>query len=255
MLALRGPLEESFHLLQRSGYAAAELMVRDPGQLDAAAILGRARDHGLAIPAVSTGQLRKEDGLSLSDTNIAARRKAIDRAKAVIDFAAEFGAIVNIGTLRGHLPPTEADREQALDAARESFAELLVYAGPQAKIAVEPQCRYVINWLNTVESTIEWNRQFADERLGVLFDLYHAMLEEQSVHAALIRSIDSISWIQLADSNRLAPGQGSWNFADTIRVLDALGYKGFVSVECTPTGNGTESASHAARILLPALAK
>jgi len=35
MLALRGPLSGSFELLAGAGYAAAELMVREPQRLDA----------------------------------------------------------------------------------------------------------------------------------------------------------------------------------------------------------------------------
>jgi sugar phosphate isomerase/epimerase len=246
MLALRGPFEENFLVLQRCGYDAAELMVRDPSHLNASAIARSARDHGLTIPAVSTGQLRKEDGLSLSNPDDVSRRKVVDRTRSVLDFAAEFGAIVNIGTLRGHLPPLGPDREQAMEAARLSFRELLSHAGPAARIAVEPQCRYVINWLNTVDSAVAWTAQFQDDRLGILFDLYHAMLEEDSVHAALIRSRSRTFWMQVADTNRLAPGRGSWNFGETIRILDALRYDGFLSVECVPDANPKRSAADAA---------
>jgi sugar phosphate isomerase/epimerase len=252
MLALRQPLGESLALLAHHGYAAAELMVRDPARLDAAEIRRLASDAGLTIPAISTGQLRKEDGLSLCHPDPAIRQQSVDRTMRVIDFAAEFGAQVNIGTLRGHLP---AGREPALAAARESFEMILDHAAAVGvRVAVEPQCRYVINWLNTVQEAVDWNAQFGERQPSVLFDLYHAMLEEQSVHAALIRACPFVTWVQFSDTNRRAPGQGHWNFAETLRVLGALGYEGFISIECLQIPDSETALANAAAHLRPLLA-
>lgn len=252
MLALRRPLGESFALLARHGYAAAELMVRDPTGLNAAEIRRLASDAGITIPAVSTGQLRKEDGLSLCHTDPVARRQSVDRTMRVIDFAAEFGAQVNIGTLRGHLP---AGREPALAAARESFEIILEHAASAGvRVAVEPQCRYVINWLNTLQEALEWSRQFGEPRLGLLFDLYHALLEEQSVHAALVRASPHVTWVQFSDTNRRAPGHGHWNFIETLRVLEALNYDGFISIECQQVPDSETALASAAAHLRPFLA-
>lgn len=249
MLALRGPLERSFALLAQHGYHAAELMVRDPSKLNAAEIAQRARDHGLELPAVSTGQLRKEDGLSLSALDEQERRRAIDRTRHVLDFAAALGAIVNIGTLRGQLPVERSHREGALAAAKRSFEAILAHArNVGVAIAVEPQCRYVINWLNTVTSASEWNRQFGDSGPGILFDLYHAMLEEPSVHASLIRFFQEIVWVQVSDTNRRAPGLGHWNFPETLRLLDALGYNGFLSIECLQDPDSVTVLQYGARL-------
>lgn len=250
MLALRGPLEGSFALLAQHGYHAAELMVRDPSKLNAAEIAQRARDHGLELPAVSTGQLRKEDGLSLSALDERERMSAVDRTKHVLDFAAALGAIVNIGTLRGQLPLEKSQREAALAAAKRSFEAILGHARDAGvTVAVEPQCRYVINWLNTVTETSEWNRQFGAHGPRILFDLYHAMLEEPSVHASLVRFFQEIVWIQVSDTNRRAPGLGHWNFPETLRLLDALGYNGFVSVECLQDPDSLTVLQHSARFL------
>jgi sugar phosphate isomerase/epimerase len=233
MLALRGPLDHSFSLLSQHDYLAAELMVRDPSELNATEILRMAKDHGLALPAVSTGQLRKEDGLSLSATGERERTSAVDRTKHALDFAASLGAIVNIGTLRGQLPSDNAQREAALAAAKLSFEAILQHAhNVGVTVAIEPQCRYVVNWLNTAAETHAWSQQFEPYGPRILFDLYHAMLEEVSVHASLVRYFGDIVWLQVSDTNRRAPGFGHWNFPETFRLLDALGYTGFVSVEC-----------------------
>lgn len=254
MLAIRGELEESFQLLARHGYQGAELMVRDPSQLDPGRIRTLASEFDLAIPAVSTGQLRKEDGLQLCHPDREARSRAVARTKEVIDFAAAIESPrINIGTLRGHLPDS-MERAEALAAARESLEQLLDYAlEKKIGVAIEPQNRFVINWLNSVEEALEWIAQFRQPNLSLLFDAYHALFEEPSLAASLIRAFPHISHVQVADSNRLAPGCGQVNFGELVRVLRALGYREYISVEVLPRPSAAEAAVIAARHLRPLL--
>jgi len=252
MLALRGELAGSFRLLHELGYAGAELMARAPRELDAAQLRSLAADFNLALVGVSTGQLRKEDSLQLCQLDEAERTRAVARTKEVIDFAQEIGAPqINIGTLRGHLPNSES-REVAREAAAASLNELLDYAQPRGiGIALEPQNRFISNWLNSVGETLEWMARFSQPNLSLLFDAYHALFEEAPVYAALIHAFPRVSHAQVADSNRLAPGGGQVHFGELLRVLAALGYRGHVSVEVAPLPSAVEAATGAARFLLP----
>jgi sugar phosphate isomerase/epimerase len=251
MLALRGPLEQSFALLAGAGYAAAELMVRDPEQLDAKEIRRLASDAGLALPAVSTGQLRKERGLQLCALDPAARRAAVEALLRVIDFAAAIGAgLVNIGTLRGQLP-AGPERAAAREAAVEALAQALAHAASAGiAIALEPQCRYVSNWLNTVAETREFLDRFSGPRPRLVFDCYHAWLEERSLAAALIRAFPILAWVQLSDSHRGAPGSAQLPFGELIRVLRALGFESYLSVECLPSPDPAKAVHAAQRHLI-----
>jgi sugar phosphate isomerase/epimerase len=232
MLALRGDLETNLRSLAALGYAGVELMVRDVTRLDARAIAKIAGEAGLEIAAISTGPLRKEDNLSLGDEDAERRAEALARTELVVDFAAQFGAQINIGTLRGRNPAVALD----------SFDRLLRYAGERGVVvSVEPQCKWVANWLNTVDEALAWREQF-DPKPSLLFDIYHAALEETSVHAALIRALPAVSMVQVSDSNRGAPGLGQAPLLDFLRVLDALGYRGYVVVECVQRPDGLAAA-------------
>jgi sugar phosphate isomerase/epimerase len=252
MLALRRPLPEAFALLASAGYQAAELMVRNPQRLSPGLIVRQAADVGLALPAVSTGQLRKEEGLELCALDEAARGRAVDALKRVVDFAAAAGAaVVNIGTLRGQLPAGELG-EKAAGLALRSLEQALDHAEPQGvALAVEPQCRYVSNWINTVAEGLSLIGRFGGRKPRLVFDAYHALLEERSVLASLIRARPNVAWVQLSDNNRLAPGLGQQNFGEFIRVLGALGYEGFVSVECLQRPGEESAVRQAARHLIP----
>jgi sugar phosphate isomerase/epimerase len=195
--------------------------------------------------------VRKEDGLSLASIDPGSRQRAIDRTCAVIDFAASFGAQVNIGTLRGHLG---AQRGETQKLATDALARLLEYAdGAGVILAIEPQSRFVIDWLNSSDETLRYIQGFAGPRPSLLFDVYHAMLEERSVAAAAIRARAAISYVQVSDSNRLAPGCGQFAVADALRVLRALDYNGYVSVECLQRPDSKTTATRAARFLTPLL--
>lgn len=255
MLALRGELEANFDRLAELGYHGVELMVRQPAELDAAGIRSAARARSLQVVAVSTGQLRKEDGLQLCALDRDARERAISRGREVIEFAAALGAPqVNVGMFRGTLPAADA-MESARRAGTEAFAALVAHAHARGvAVAVEPQSRFVVNWLNTVEETLTWIDGFAGPgRPRILFDAYHAMLEERSIAASLIRAMPHVSYVQVADSNRLAPGQGHLPLADFVRVLRALGYQGFLGVEVLQKPSGLAAATAAALALRPLL--
>jgi sugar phosphate isomerase/epimerase len=54
--------------------------------------------------------------------------------------------------------------------------------------------------------------------------------------------------VQVSDSYRLAPGSGEINFAEFLRVLSAMPYGGFVSVECLPSPDSVEQAAGVLRL-------
>ncbi len=249
MLAFRGPMEETFSMLKAMGYDGVELMVRDVRRLDPDEIQKCLANTGLRLCAVSTGQLRAEDGLSLSELDTSHREKSVERAREVIDFASEFKVQVNIGTLRGQMPD---DRDLATGYAKDSLSKLLDHALPLGiDIALEPQNRYTINWLNNVEEVLNFCEEFTRPNLKLVFDVYHWLLEEPSVYASLIKAWERITHIQFSDSNRAAPGTGQINFPDLLRVLDALGYEGFVSIEALQKPSSKEVAGSSASYLLP----
>ena len=250
MLAYRGEIEPTFQRLRELGYEGVELMLRAAHELDPVVIEKACLNTGLQVCSVSTGQMRVEDGLNLSDLDETNRKKTVKRAIDVIQFAGFFRTQVNVGTLRGRLPDGHVAEAKA--AAAESFNELLPIAKKQGiNIAIEPQNRYTINWLNNVPETLEWTAQFKYKNLKILFDAYHWLLEEQSIYASLVRSWSNITHVQVSDSNRDAPGTGQINFVELIAVLKALGYEGFISIEARQIPDSYTVAKKSADFLLP----
>ena len=249
ILAFRGPMEKTFNKLKTLGYEGVELMVRDVRQLDLAEIEKTLANTGLRLCAVSTGQLRAEDGLSLSALDSTNRNASVERTKDIISFAAYFKVQVNIGTLRGQM---HDDKQLGKLYAKESISRLLDHALPLGvDIALEPQNRYTINWLNNVHEALNFCEEFTQPNLKLVFDVYHWLLEEPSIYASLIKAWDRITHIQFSDSNRSIPGTGHINFPDLLRVLNALRYNGFVSIEALQKPSSEDVAESSANYLLP----
>lgn len=247
MLAWRGDPHAIFDNLAGLGYEGVDLMLRDADALDTALIESACKRSGLRVAALSTGQLSKEEKLAL---NAEDAEQAVSKTIAVVDLAAAWNAQVNIGTLRGQLG---ACRESEMARAAEAMGAITEYANTRnVTVAIEPQTRAVCNWLNTSAETIAWMQTYTAEP-RILFDVYHAMLEERSIYAALIASRPCLTYVQLSDTNRLAPGQGTQSFGDILRVLHALQYDGFVCVECRQVPDSITAATQAAIHLKPYL--
>jgi sugar phosphate isomerase/epimerase len=55
----------------------------------------------------------------------------------------------------------------------------------------------------------------------------------------------SISHVHVADSNRLAPGQGRINFREVLQGLKAVGYDGWLSLEIKQPADALAAAKGA----------
>ena len=99
--AIRGEIAATMALIRATGYSGVELLVRDPRQIDWRALQAAIDAEGLDLPAVCTGEIYGEDGLSFADPNATRRAEARERMKSALDLAARFDAMVNVGRLRG----------------------------------------------------------------------------------------------------------------------------------------------------------
>jgi 5-keto-L-gluconate epimerase len=251
---------EPAHVMRRIaeiGYDGVELQVRDPDAFSHAEIAKLAADAGLAITAVSTGSIGASDNLYLTATEPATRRRAIERFKAVLRLGAEYGVDASIGRFRGttKFAPT---REIAFAWLREALDEVLPLAASLGvRVVLEPQTRYVGDMLNTIAETIAFIRTFGTAALTYEADLHHQALEERSLIASLVEGQRSglMSYVQLADSNRGAPGSGSFNWVDIIATLHAAGYDGWLAMEFVQGGDSDRAAQQAYAVVKGALTR
>jgi 5-keto-L-gluconate epimerase len=241
-VALKGNFEGSLARIAGWGYDGVELAIRDPEPVDAEELADLAAAHGLVVPAIGTGQAWGEEHLSYSDPDPAVRRAAIERTKAHIPVARRLDAIIIVGLLRGQVQPG-VSQAQALDwtaaALRECGAEA---ARSGVRLALEPLNRYETTLINTVAQGLELLDRVGADNLGLLFDTFHANIEEPSIEESLMAARDRLFHVHVADSNRWHPGAGHLDFARILGLLSRLGYRGFVSGEFMPRPDADTAA-------------
>ncbi len=232
----KGDLDANAGLLADLGYEGIEISIRNPDIVDTAVLEKTLNKCNLELVAIGTGQMFVDDKLSLSSDDKSTREKCAARLKKHIDIAKIFGSYVIIGLARGTVDPGRAGlKNEAGKNLVESFKGVCEYAGKmEVAMAVEPINKKETCFLNTVQETFDFFKNFKTAPLNILLDTYHMNIEEADMAGAIRKSKEKIAHVHLADSNRLCPGRGTIDFNRVIKELKLVGYEGYLSAEIIP---------------------
>jgi sugar phosphate isomerase/epimerase len=215
------------------GYEGVELAITDPerlGPAERAGLVAALDEAGLAVAAITTGQAYGIEGISFTEEDEALRHRAIKRIKEHMRFVRELGlnAVVIIGLIRG----TRGDA-QGRRWLIEALKECAEFDGT-VKLALEPLNRYETELIDNVDEALELLDRVEAGSVGILFDTFHANIEEASIEESIRKAGSHLFHIHVADSNRWPPGYGHLNFEEVGRALREGGYQGFGSLEALP---------------------
>ena len=227
-------LDETIAYVAKNGFDAAELAIRDPKELDPAAIKKTLDENKIDLCVVGTGQSYAVDRLSLTSPDPENQKNAVERYKSQIRFAAYFGANIVIASSLG-VVEEGVERAQAEEWAVKNLLELSAVAGDEGiTILLEPINRYETNFINTIDQALAFNEK-VENRLRILFDTFHMNIEAKSFTGELLKVKEKLGHVHIADSNRWAPGCGHINFQDIVHFLDEIGYDKYISAEVLPS--------------------
>jgi sugar phosphate isomerase/epimerase len=241
-VVFRDKLATSVRKVAQLGYDGVELALLDSSQVDLPEIKSLLREYRLELPVISTGQVFADAKLWLTHADAAIRQKTIERLKSLVDLASEFGAMVNIGRVRG---PLDAEDPRA---SEERFIEAIRKCGDYGrqrgvKILLEPVNRYEINFINSVLDGVEMLKKIGHPQIFLMPDVFHMNIEDASIGGSLKAAKDAVAYIHFADSNRWAPGDGHLDFPGIITALNEISYEGFVTLEILPYPDPDTAAS------------
>lgn len=231
--------QQALDVVAASGFDGVELAITNPTLLEVEEVAEALESRGLRLLSITTGQAAGLEGLSLSADDQDVRRGAVTRICDHMTFAERFGAVVIVGSLRG------ADGN--LDLLRDSLAECAA-SRPSVNIALEPLNRYESRLLNSIESTVALIESMGTGNLGVLFDTFHANIEEVSIPAAIACAGDRLVHVHLADSNRWVPGFGHFEFTQVWNALQQVSYRHSIVLEPLPLPSVNELLAAGGRL-------
>jgi len=219
--------------VQAAGYEGVELAITDPerlGPAERAGLVAALDGAGLTVAAITTGQAYGIEGISFTEEDETLRRKAIERIEAHLQFVhdLDLDAVVIIGLIRGTRGDAQG-RRWLIEALKECAS-----FDPTVKLALEPLNRYETGLINNVDEALEVLDRVGAGNVGILFDTFHANIEEASIEGSIKRADGRIFHVHVADSNRWAPGYGHLDFEEVSRALREVGYQDFGSLEALP---------------------
>ncbi|HSK40928.1 MAG TPA: sugar phosphate isomerase/epimerase family protein [Arenibaculum sp.] len=193
-----------------------------------------AADHGLAITGLHW-LLTTPEGLSITAADPSARQRTFDVLDRLVDLCAALG-----GTVLVHGSPRQrAMREDGGEDARKRALDYFAAAGTAARRArvtycIEPLSPAETDFVNTVAEAAAIVQAIGEPALRTMIDTSAAGAAELEPVAALIdRWLPTglVAHVQVNDTNRRGPGQGSDAFAPVFAALRRHGWDRTVAVE------------------------
>jgi sugar phosphate isomerase/epimerase len=201
---------------------------------------------------VLTGELYGH--LMDNDPDIRARSKATYIEAAAI--CARIGANTSVEfEYKLQDPMPLFDPYQKLDAEQYAgfiglYNELLsVVQTTNGYVLLEPLNRYESSVLNTVTDCSELLRELNAPNAGLLFDFFHASIEERNLVDSIHSAGGLIRHVHLGDNNRLLPGRGNIDWRRCFGALSEVGYAGFINLECSTSGDARRTLPEVAEYI------
>lgn len=216
--------------LSKWGFDGVEFPMFDP----ACSPWAKYKEHldNLGMSSTVVGVL--PDEASLIDESASAQENALNHLKASVDSCVEVGAETIAGPI--YHPVGALIGRGPNDDERKRCVENLVKLGEHAKgsgvaISVEPLNRFETFFLNCQEDSATLIDAVGDGNIGILYDTFHANIEEKSIGDAIRRGGKRINHVHACSNDRGTPGEDHIPWGETVAALKEVGYDGWLTIE------------------------
>lgn len=221
---------ELFPAIAAHGFSAVEVARFDFTGFPAQAIRSAAAAHNLDVLLCSafTGDL------SLASDDASVRARSLAHLRAALAAAQAVGSSLVVGpfcTPVGGLPGrrrTPDEWQRVVDGLSEIAPE---FAQAGVRLALEPLNRFETYFLNTTEDAVRLCQAIHSPAIGILFDTFHANIEEKDIPTALRLAGPHLFHVHTCENDRGAPGSGHIPWPAVLAELQALSYSGHCVIE------------------------
>ena len=171
-----------------------------------------------------------------ADTSM--RNSTLERNKRAIDCAAVIGSNLLTGPFHSALGvfTGKAATEQERAWAKENLFALAEYAQQYGIVlGLEYLNRFESYLVTTTDELIQLIDEINHPNCKLMFDSFHANIEEQNIAAAIKKMANRLVHVQLSENDRGILGRGHVNFKSILLALKEIDYNGMISVEAFST--------------------
>lgn len=228
--------------IKQAGFDGVEVPLFRPSEFAGADIRKGLRENALecTICSVLTG------GLNIISDDRSVREKTRVHMHDCVKTAADVGAKIIAGPLYspvGYLPGrrrTVDEWKWAVDCYQ-SLGPVLAQTG--VTIAIEPLNRFETYFLNTAEDAVALCDQIGHPNVGILFDTFHANIEEKDIAQAYRIVGKHLKHVHTCENDRGIPGTGHVDWPGVFQALRDLKYDAWLTIESFGFSLGELSAA------------
>jgi D-psicose/D-tagatose/L-ribulose 3-epimerase len=229
-------------LIEEHGFDGVEIPLFEPAEVEAAEIRRSLVENGLECTCCAI----LSSGVSVISEDADVRRKARVHLKDCAKVAAELGSKLIAGPLYspvGYLPGRRRN-ENEWKWAVECYQEIGdTLAEHDVTIALEPLNRFETYFLNTAADAVKLCDEIDHPNVGILFDTFHANIEEKNVAAALRLTAPRLKHVHTCENDRGIPGTGHVDWPGVFQNLREMHYDRYLTIESFGFALGALSAA------------
>ena len=216
--------------IKRNGADGIEVPMFQPGEFDLEGVKRAQRDFALECTVCAVNPA----GLNPTSDDAAVRARSMEHWKRVADTASKAGARMVAGPVYspvGYLPGRRRTAEEwrwGVEFLRGVDAAL---GDAGVTLAVEPLNRFETYYLNTAADAVRLLEEAGCRNIGILFDTFHANVEEKDVAAAYRHCGRRLAHVHACENDRGVPGSGHVDWTGVFAALRAIGYDGWLTIE------------------------
>jgi len=224
--------EQLFPKIAQMGFDVVEIAVEDPSLIDVKKIKKVLDLYGLK--ASICGAFGPSRDLTHADTSV--HDNCLSYVESCLDIclaldASFFGGPMYSAVGKARMIPAE-QRKAEWDLAVKNLRKVCLMAeGRNLKIALEPLNRFESDLVNTAEDVLRMVNDIDHPAAQIMLDGFHMSIEERDVEQAIITAGDKLVHLQVSENYRGTPGTGQTPWHGYRRGLEAINYKGTVTIE------------------------
>ena len=234
MLFNEHPFMDRFEIAAESGFKAVEFLF--PYAYKASEIRQKLDQNNLRLVLHNLPAGDWDEG----ERGIACLPDRMDEFKASIAKAIEYAKVLGVSQLNCLAGKAPTGLSQEL--LRATLIANLRYAAVELKkvnikLLIEPINTFDIPgfYLSKTQQALDILNEVGADNVYIQYDIYHAQRMEGELSKTLEENISRIAHIQLADNpGRHEPGTGEINYAYLFKLIDRIGYQGWIGCEYKP---------------------
>jgi D-psicose/D-tagatose/L-ribulose 3-epimerase len=231
-------IEELFPKISKMGFDVVEIAVEDPSLIDVKKV--KAALHHYGLEATICGAFGNSRDLTNDSKEV--QKNGLSYIESCLDICAELGVSFFAGPMYsavGKARMLKPDQRKAeWDLAVSNLQIVCRMAEERGlKIAIEPLNRFESDLVNTTNDVLRMVKDINHPAANIILDSFHMSIEERDVESAIKAAGDKLIHLQVSENYRGAPGSGQTPWDAYKRGLEAINYKGTVSIESFTTEN------------------